>query len=151
MDASGIVPKTVFFTIVPKLCQKWQKFIKSAKRAAKNGQKSCQNKKVHFFRLPIAGAASIPGIDLDFPRNLTLSQWVDKMMTTGTLSGIHIDYLYATLVPTAVGFDELLMCMIELQLAVVVDVSLKIRPNGLTNLPISLKAMVQFLLSFLKY
>ena len=40
---------------------------------------------LHFFRLPIAGAASIPGIDLDFPRNLTLSQWVDKMMTTGTL------------------------------------------------------------------
>lgn len=81
-----------------------------------------------FFCLPLAGAAPIPGIvDLAFPRTHTLLEWIDKMMSSGALSGVHMDYLYSTLVPAAHGFDERLLCIIEMQLAVVVDVSLKIR------------------------
>ena len=37
-----------------------------------------------------------------------------------------MDYLYTVLVPTAEGFNEQLLCIIQMQLAVVVDISKKL-------------------------
>ena len=59
-------------------------------------------------------------------REITLADWVKKMVLTGELNGVHIAYLFRTLVVDAEGFDESFLCAIEIQLAATVDFTKKI-------------------------
>ena len=63
----------------------------------------------------------------EFP--MTYAEWVSINFKDngGTLSGNHITYLFRTLVPGNVDFDERLLALIEFEAAVAVDVSLAIR------------------------
>jgi hypothetical protein len=68
-----------------------------------------------------------PVIVVGEPQRPSFAEWIKDMYENGVLSGIHMSYLYKTLVQGIDGFNVEKLAWIELELAVVVDVSKSLR------------------------
>jgi hypothetical protein len=61
------------------------------------------------------------------PARPSFSEWIKDVFERGVLGGAHVTYLYKHLVQGIEGFNATKLAWIELELAVVVDVSLPLR------------------------